>query len=102
MNRTVVTTAELAEGLASLASGWTGTTSELNRTVEFPSFLIAVRFIGEMAPIAERLDHHPDVKLSWRTVELTLATHSSGGVTAQDFGLAAELDPLIDRLSTSS
>jgi len=52
-----------------------------------------------MAPVAERLDHHPDLRLSWRTVELSLSTHSAGGLTELDLALARELDAIIDRLS---
>ncbi|MDQ1690718.1 MAG: 4a-hydroxytetrahydrobiopterin dehydratase, partial [Pseudonocardiales bacterium] len=57
-------------------------------------------FLDLMAPIAERMDHHPDVALSWRTVRLTLTTHSSGGVTRADLALAAELDAVITPLTS--
>ena len=84
--------------MAELDAGWTASPECLRRTVEFPSFLTAVGFIDELAPVAERLDHHPDLRLSWRTVELTLSTHSAGGVTDFDLTLARELDPIIRRL----
>lgn len=99
MSRTLLSAAEVADGLGGLAAGWSGAGDALVRTVEFSSFLTAVRFIGELAPVAERLDHHPDLRLSWRTVELSLSTHSAGGLTALDFTLAGELDAIIDRLS---
>jgi 4a-hydroxytetrahydrobiopterin dehydratase len=100
MSRTLLTTEELQGGLQGLAAGWSVTgNAALIRTVEFDSFLTAVRFISELAPVAERLDHHPDLRLSWRTVELSLSTHSAGGLTAMDFELARELDTIIDRLS---
>lgn len=99
MSRTLLSAAEVADGLAGLAAGWSVAGDALVRTVEFSSFLTAVRFIGELAPVAERLDHHPDLRLSWRTVELSLSTHSAGGLTALDFTLAGELDAIIDRLS---
>jgi 4a-hydroxytetrahydrobiopterin dehydratase len=99
MSRTLLSAAEVAEGLRGLAGGWSVAGTALVRTVEFGSFLTAVRFIDELAPVAERLDHHPDLRLSWRTVELSLSTHSAGGLTALDLQLAAELDAIIDRLS---
>ena len=43
---------------------------------------------------AERLDHHPDIVLSYRDVRLELSTHSDGGLTAQDFAFAAEINAL--------
>jgi 4a-hydroxytetrahydrobiopterin dehydratase len=100
MSRTLLTADQLRDGMHGLAPGWSVAGNALVRTVEFDSFLTAVRFIGELAPIAERLDHHPDLRLSWRTVELSLSTHSAGGLTALDFELARELDMIIiDRLS---
>jgi 4a-hydroxytetrahydrobiopterin dehydratase len=99
MSRTLLTADELQDGLHGLASGWSVAENALVRTVEFDSFLTAVRFIGELAPVAERLDHHPDLRLSWRTVELSLSTHSAGGLTPLDLELARELDAIIDRLS---
>jgi len=98
MDRTLLTAAELEAGLAGLDPAWVAGTEELTRSVEFGSFLTAVRFIDELAPVAEELDHHPDLRLSWRTVHLTLSTHSAGGVTAYDLELARRLDPIIDRL----
>ncbi len=99
MSRTLLSATEVADGLRGLAEGWSVAGKTLERSVEFDSFLTAVRFIGELAPVAERLDHHPDLRLSWRTGELSLSTHSEGGLTALDLRLAAELDAIIDRLS---
>jgi len=99
MARALLSDQQLQEGMKSLASNWSVAGTALVRTVEFRSFLTAVGFITEMAPVAERLDHHPDLRLSWRTVELSLSTHSAGGLTELDLALARELDAIIDRLS---
>jgi 4a-hydroxytetrahydrobiopterin dehydratase len=98
MSRALLTEEELRDGQRGLAPGWSVAGNALVRTVEFDSFLTAVRFITELAPVAERLDHHPDLRLSWRTVELSLSTHSAGGLTRLDLELARELDSIIDRL----
>ena len=98
MARTLLNEQQLHAGLADLAPDWSVSGSALVRTVAFPSFLKAVGFITEMAPVAERLDHHPDLALSWRTVKLSLSTHSAGGLTELDLALARELDAIIDRL----
>jgi len=98
MSRTLLSAEEVTDGLRGLADGWSVSGQSLVRTVQFDSFLTAVRFIDELAPVAERLDHHPDLRLSWRTVELTLSTHSAGGLTALDFELARELDEIATRL----
>lgn len=98
MSRTLLNEDEARDGLRGLAPGWSVAGDALVRTVEFSSFLTAVRFITELAPVAERLDHHPDLRLSWRTVELSLSTHSAGGLTRLDLELGRELDSIIDRL----
>ncbi len=102
MSRRLLSVDEVQEGLRGLAAGWSAVGNALVRTVEFDSFLTAVRFVGELAPVAERLDHHPDLRLSWRTVEISLSTHSEGGLTGLDLQLARELDTLIDRLPKSA
>ena len=46
----------------------------------------------QVAPVAEAARHHPDIHLTnYREVRLVLATHSQGGLTADDFALAARL-----------
>jgi 4a-hydroxytetrahydrobiopterin dehydratase len=97
MDRHLLTPDEVNRASADLGESWTVTSQAITRTVEFPSFLAAVGFISDLAPIAERLDHHPDLTLSWRTVGITLSTHSEGGVTGLDMELAGQLDRLIRR-----
>ena len=89
---------EIDSGLARLDSGWTGSADELRRSIEFAGFLTAVDFISRLAPRAEEMDHHPDIDLRWRRVDLTLATHSEGGVTAKDLELAAVVDQVAAEL----
>ena len=67
----------------------------ISRTVEFPSFLEAVDAVNNIAREAEAMDHHPDIDIRWRTVWLTLSTHSAGGLTTLDFQLAKKLDQLL-------
>jgi 4a-hydroxytetrahydrobiopterin dehydratase len=40
------------------------------------------------------MNHHPDIEISWDTVTVSLSTHSEGGITANDFELAAKIDAL--------
>ena len=74
---------------------WSGDGDGLRRTVELPSFRDAVAAIGAIADVAEEMDHHPDVDLRWRTLHLTLVTHSVGGVTEFDLELARRIDALL-------
>ncbi len=85
---------ELVEALVDLPR-WSGDAHGLRRTVELPSFRDAVAAIVAIADVAEEMDHHPDIDLRWRTLILTLVSHSAGGVTDLDLQLARRIDALL-------
>ena len=74
---------------------WSGDVDGIRRTVELPSFRDAVAAIGAIADVAEEMDHHPDIDLRWRTLHLTLVSHSAGGVSELDLELARRIDELL-------
>lgn len=77
---------------------WRGTPAKLARSIEFADFPTAVEFINQIAPRCEELDHHPDLALRWRWVDVELSTHSAGGVTELDLTLAEIVDEVAARL----
>jgi 4a-hydroxytetrahydrobiopterin dehydratase len=85
---------ELAAALAGLPL-WSGDGEGIRRSVALPGFPDAVAAIVRIGFVAERMDHHPDVDLRWRTLHLTLVTHSAGGVTELDLELARRIDELL-------
>jgi 4a-hydroxytetrahydrobiopterin dehydratase len=84
---------EIEQELAALA-GWTQAGSEITRTFTLPSFPAALAFASAVGHLAERADHHPDILIQYRKVTLTLSTHSAGGLTEQDFELAAAINAI--------
>lgn len=54
-------------------------------------FRSAVRLLDAVAAVADELNHHPDVRLSWGRVEFALTSHDAGGVTARDVRLARRI-----------
>jgi 4a-hydroxytetrahydrobiopterin dehydratase len=74
---------------------WSGDTGGLHRTVQLASFPAAVAAIVAIADVAEELDHHPDVDLRFRTLHLTLVSHSAQGVSELDLELARRIDALL-------
>lgn len=88
----LLTQEHIDAGLAALHGDWSGTTAQLTRSIEFADFPTAVEFINRLAPQCEELDHHPDLALRWRWVDVVLATHSAGGVTDVDLTLAGIVD----------
>jgi 4a-hydroxytetrahydrobiopterin dehydratase len=67
----------------------------LVREFVFADFLAAMAFVNQLAEVAERAGHHPDIFIQWNKVRLELWTHTAGGVTAKDLRLAEEIDRMI-------
>jgi 4a-hydroxytetrahydrobiopterin dehydratase len=85
-------------GLLAQLPGWTVAEADghklLSRTFKFKGFMPALDFVNRIAPIAEAEGHHPDLLLGWGYVTVQLWTHAAGGLTDNDFILAAKVDLL--------
>lgn len=60
----------------------------------FKDFVHALSFVETVADIAEMEGHHPDIHIFYNKVRLELSTHSIGGLSENDFILAAKIDSL--------
>lgn len=60
----------------------------------FLDFKTALDFVNKIGAIAEEEGHHPDLKLSWGKVEVELSTHAIGGLSTNDFILAAKINKI--------
>lgn len=68
----------------------------IRKTVKCKDFLDAVALIQRIAPIAEQEEHHPDLHLTgYRRLTIELSTHAIGGLSENDFILAAKLDQIL-------
>jgi len=85
--------AEVEERLAGLP-GWERKGDAIEKSFKREDFVGSVRFLDSIVAPAEEMGHHPDVAISWDTVTVTITTHSEGGLTANDFELAAKIDAL--------
>jgi 4a-hydroxytetrahydrobiopterin dehydratase len=74
--------------------GWAREGASITRSVTRDDFPGAMLFAGAVAYLAEDANHHPDILIQWNRVTLTLSTHSAGGLTAADFGLARQISAL--------
>ena len=74
--------------------GWEARDERLHRRFTFPDFVTAMRFVNRMAEVAEAEGHHPDFSVHYREVDVTIWTHAIGGLSENDFILAAKLTPL--------
>lgn len=74
--------------------GWERRGDAIVREVKTADFVGSVDLLNRITPIAEEMNHHPDVSISWNRVTLSLSTHSQGGITENDFALAERIDEL--------
>ncbi len=66
---------------------------KIQREFKFKNFREAMVFINKIADLAESEGHHPDINLhGWNKVTLSLSTHAIGGLSENDFILAAKID----------
>ena len=65
----------------------------LEKEYRFPDFRQALDFVDRVGELAEEQGHHPDLHLeSYRNLRAVLSTHAAGGLTLNDFILAAKID----------
>ncbi|NOX37335.1 MAG: 4a-hydroxytetrahydrobiopterin dehydratase [Calditrichaeota bacterium] len=82
---------EIQDRLTTL-TGWEFDGQMLVREWTFRNFREAMHFVKQVADLAEAMDHHPDIYISYNRVRLSLMTHSEGGITDRDFQLAAQIN----------
>jgi len=85
---------EQACSLLPQVPGWEHQDGALVRTVKFKDFVGSMAFVNKVAEVAEAEGHHPDIHISWNKVTLTLTTHAIGGLSENDFILAAKINAL--------
>jgi 4a-hydroxytetrahydrobiopterin dehydratase len=84
---------EIKDALADIP-GWELSGNEIVKTYKFADFVAAMAFVNQVAEAAEAANHHPDIDIRWNKVRLALSTHSEGGLTNNDFALAAQIESL--------
>jgi len=74
--------------------GWNFSDNKICKVFEFKTYLNGVEFINKIAPIAERLNHHPDINLGYCKVKISIYSHDLGGVTTKCINLATTIDSI--------
>jgi 4a-hydroxytetrahydrobiopterin dehydratase len=74
--------------------GWEREGAAITKNFDRGDFVGSVKFVDSIVEPAEEMNHHPDLSISWSEVKVTLSTHSEGGLTDNDFELAAKIDAL--------
>jgi 4a-hydroxytetrahydrobiopterin dehydratase len=76
-------------------NGWSIVDSgKLIKSFSFSDFMSPMDLANKIAAIAEQENHHPDLVIRWGSLTVTIWTHAAGGLTENDFILAAKIDKL--------
>ncbi len=83
--------------LAELNYDWALVDGKVTKQFGFKNFVKAMTFVNKVATIAEEQGHHPDLNLhDYRFVTVSLMTHAIGGLSENDFILAAKIQSTYD------
>src|SRR5687768_7013475 len=82
---------EIRRALGTLP-GWARKGEALNKTYSFAHFADGIRFVQQIAELADAMNHHPDIDIRYTDVSFSLSSHDAGGITQRDLDLAKEIE----------
>jgi len=71
---------------------------KIKQTFKFKSFLEAIDFVNRVAKVADKEGHHPDIYIYYNQVAIELWTHAIGGLSENDFIMAAKIEKILDKM----
>ncbi len=98
LSRKRLTPAEIGGRLATL-EGWRLEDGFLKTSHKSGSFSKGVELINKIAVVADELDHHPDILLTYPKLEISLKTHDIDGITEFDFELAGRINEIVRQIA---
>src|SRR3989344_6001793 len=83
-----------AEKYMHMVPGWelSEDGKNITKTFKFKDFIGAINFVNKISEIAESEGHHPDINVRYNKVKLILTTHAFGGLSENNFILAAKIE----------
>ncbi len=72
--------------------GWFYESQKLTKQYCFPDYIKGIEFSNLIAKIAEKQNHHPDLEILYKKVNVRIWTHACNGLTINDFILARKID----------
>ncbi len=75
-------------------SGWTNDGQALTKRFDRRNFNGSIAFVNAVADVANRLNHHPDIALSWNEVTIRTWSHDVSAITDRDVALAKAIDAI--------
>lgn len=84
-----------AKDLLKNVKGWELKGNQILKSYKFKDFIENMGFVTRVAMVAETEGHHPDLNIhQWNRLTITLWTHAIGGLSENDFIVAAKIDAL--------
>ncbi|MEQ1935446.1 MAG: 4a-hydroxytetrahydrobiopterin dehydratase [Fimbriimonadaceae bacterium] len=74
--------------------GWEVIEGQISKTYEFASYASGVMFASAVGHLADHMDHHPDMTVTYQKVRIALNTHDVGGISLIDFELARRIEAI--------
>lgn len=76
-------------------SGWERQEQRICKTFETKSFSKGSEIVSKIAPVADEVNHHPDILVTFPRLKIELTTHDAGGLTELDFDMAEKIDRIL-------
>lgn len=92
---TVLDEAAIADALMELPD-WELKGRQIMKVYEFKSYLEGIEFVNALARLAEQMNHHPDLHVTWRKVKVVLWTHKFNAVSSLDTKFAAHAERIFE------
>lgn len=86
---------EQAEIHVKQVPSWKLNQNSIEKDFIFKNFKEAIVFVNQIADIAEKQKHHPDITISYNKVHTSLTTHAIKGLSVNDFIIASKIDKLL-------
>ena len=94
MATTPLNEAEIVERLTALA-GWARDGDRITKLYKLESYMAGLAFACAVGTVSEGMDHHPDISIGWRKVEVSFTTHDAGNkLSHKDFEAANAVEAL--------
>ena len=81
--------------MVSKSNHWIEKGKQIEREFSFKNFVEAMRFVSQVAEIAEAVNHHPDILIQYNKVKIMSWSHDVNGLSDRDYKLAAKIDAII-------
>jgi len=78
-----------------LMEEWVFLNNSISKEFLFDDYMSGIQFVNELAKVAEKNNHHPDITIGWCKVTLSFTSHELGGVSFKCMNMAKTVDNIL-------